>query len=106
MLTLDPKLKRYKAIYNLTVPSEVGSIELRVQPAHSRPELTDSVNWKLYERERRLELATGTRDFDGHESPSNFFNRKDRQTAKVGSTDLREESLHEEGHSVQVSNDD
>lgn len=77
-----------------------------MQPAHSRSELTDSVNGELHERERRLELAPGTRDIDGHESPSNFLNGRDGQTAKVGSTDLREESLHEEGHSVQMSNDD
>lgn len=98
---------------HLLLNSEVGRVELRerrsplrVQPAHSRSELTDSVNGELHERERRLELAPGTRDIDGHETPSNFLNGRDGQTAKVGSTNLREESLHEEGHSVQMSNDD
>lgn len=77
-----------------------------MHPSHARPELANCIDGKLHESQGSLHVSSSTRDVDGHEPTGNLFNRGDRQTSKVGSTDLGEESFHEESHSVQMSNYD
>lgn len=100
--------------WHLLQMMEVGRMErgerrgpLRTHPAHARPELTDGVNGKFHERERGLVSALDSaRNVDGHESPSNLLNGGHGQAAKVGRTNLGKETLHQQSHSVQVSDGD
>lgn len=93
---------------------EVGRVErrerrgpLRTHPAHARPELTDGINGKFHEREGGLVGALDSaRDVDRHEPPSNLLNGGHGQAAKVGRTNLGKETLHQQSHSVQVSDGD
>lgn len=97
--------------WHLLQMMEVGRMErgerrrpLRTHPAHARPELTDSINGKLHKRKRGLVGALDSaRDVDRHEPPSNLLNGGHGQAAKVGCTNLGEETLHQQSHSVQVS---
>lgn len=90
---------------------EVGRMErgerrgpLRTHPAHTRPELTDGINGEFHERERGLVSALDSaRNVDGHEPASNLLNGGHGQAAKIGRTNLGKETLHQQSHSVQVS---
>lgn len=99
--------------WHLLTHLEIGRMErrerggpLRAHPTHAGPELTDGVNGKLHERQRRLVrvLHTSARDIDGHEPPGDFLNGGHGQAAKVGRANLGEEPLHQQGRRVQVGN--
>lgn len=91
---------------------EVGRVELReglgtfrVVPPHARSELSDSVNGELHEGKRSLSLNPGAgRATNGHQTTRNLLNRDDGKATKVGGTNVREETLHQESNGVEVSN--
>lgn len=77
-----------------------------MNPTHARTELGHSVDGELHERQRRLHMSLDVAsNVDRHESPGNLLNRAHGKATKVGSANLGEETLHQQGHSVEVGND-
>lgn len=85
-----------------------GRAAARLVPSHTVTELVNHSQGELHEINRSLEIFRrhASRDIEGMNSSSNLLHRASGQTSEVGSSYLREEAFHQQGHRVVVGNDD
>lgn len=90
---------------------KVGGVELReragplgADPAHAGAKLADGIDGEFHQSQRSVGAPWGAGHANGHEAAGNLFNGQDREGTKIGSTNFREETLHEKSYSVEVGN--
>lgn len=79
----------------------------RLVPSHAVAELTHGAHWEVHELEGCLQVAfVHARYLDRVQSAGDLLDRLDGEAAKVGSTNLGEQTLHQDRGSVVVGDDD